>query len=125
MASKAHHIFSCAGKQQESCYICSVCLIKLATLLRASQKTPPFVASCSKFDFEWPVNLAVAGPCGGGGPGGGSLVAMVGDFPESCVVDLRSNARVATLSGHLDFTFAASWHPDQPHTLATGNQARP
>ena len=84
------------------------------------------LACRSKFDFEWPVNLAVAGPCGGaGGTGGGSLVAMVGDYPESCVVDLRSNARVATLAGHLDFTFAAAWHPDQPHTLATGNQARP
>lgn len=80
----------------------------------------------SKFDCEWPVNLAVAGPCGsaGGTGGGGSLVAMVGDYPESCVIDLRSNARVATLAGHLDFTFAAAWHPDQPHTLATGNQAR-
>ena len=83
-----------------------------------------YLAPCSKFDFGWPVNLAVAGPCGGGGTGGGSLVAMVGDYPESCVVDLRSNARVATLAGHLDFTFAASWHPDQPHTIATGNQAR-
>ena len=71
-------------------------------------------------DFEWPVNLAVACPCGGS-----SLAVMVGDHPDSHVMDLRSRARAATLTGHLDYAFAASWHPQNPHIIATGNQVRP
>jgi hypothetical protein len=72
---------------------------------------------CRQMDFRWPVNLAAASPCEGA-----SLAVMVGDHPDAVVMDLRSRTQVATLSGHLDYAFAASWHPEHAHILATGNQ---
>ena len=46
---------------------------------------------------------------------------MVGDDPVARLTDLKSGKPVAALEGHLDYSFAAAWHPDG-HLLATGNQ---
>jgi hypothetical protein len=48
---------------------------------------------------------------------------VVGDDPDAFIVDLRTRAPVMRLSGHLDYSFAASWQPEAPHIVATGNQA--
>ncbi len=73
---------------------------------------------CSSFGFEWPVNLAIANPC----EGGSSLMIVVGDDTDAFVMDLRTRNYVHRLKGHLDYSFAASWHPFDGHTVATGNQ---
>ena len=73
---------------------------------------------CSSFGFEWPVNLAIANP----NEGGSSLVVVVGDDTDAFVMDLRTRNHVHRLKGHLDYSFAASWHPSDGHTVATGNQ---
>ena len=46
---------------------------------------------------------------------------MVGDDPVARLTDLKTGKPVAALKGHLDYSFAAAWHPDG-HLLATGNQ---
>ncbi|CAL5224705.1 g7433 [Coccomyxa viridis] len=76
-----------------------------------------FQEKCS-FGFEWPVNLAIANPC----EGGSSLMIVVGDDTDAFVMDLRTRNHVHRLKGHLDYSFAASWHPFDGHTVATGNQ---
>lgn len=63
------------------------------------------------------MNLAVACPCEGS-----SSVVVVGDDPDAFVLDLRTQTAVQRLHGHLDYSFAAAWQPEQPHTVATGNQ---
>ena len=79
-------------------------------------------------DCGWAVNFATSSP-------DGALLAAVGDDPAARLLDPRccgsSNATsfqpttrksgVAVLQGHLDFSFAASWHPSGL-LLATGNQ---
>ena len=76
------------------------------------------VHCCSSFGFEWPVNLAIANPR----EGGSSLMIVVGDDTDAFVMDLRTRNYVHRLKGHLDYSFAASWHPFDGHTVATGNQ---
>lgn len=66
------------------------------------------------------MNLAVANPSEGS-----SLAIVVGDDPEAVVLDMRTKAAVMHLKGHLDYSFAASWHPNEAHTVATGNQVLP
>lgn len=51
----------------------------------------------------------------------GRMLCVVGDHTDIWLVDTVSGVTVATLGGHLDFSFAASWHPNG-HILATGNQ---
>ena len=75
---------------------------------------------CSACAFDWPVNLAVASPIEGSAPA--ALVAVVGDDPEAFIVDLRTRGHVHRLKGHLDYSFAAAWHPGNSHIVATGNQ---
>lgn len=83
-------------------------------------------------DCGWAVNFATAAP-------DGALLAAVGDDPAATLLDPRccgssssspsggsSPARtkrsgVALLRGHLDYSFAAAWHPSGV-LLATGNQ---
>ncbi len=48
-------------------------------------------------------------------------MAVVGDDPDAQLTDLKSGKPVAALKGHLDYSFAAAWHPDG-NLLATGNQ---
>jgi len=65
--------------------------------------------------YDWAVNFAAA--C----PSNDSLVAVVGDDPVAQLTDLKSGKPAAALKGHLDYSFAAAWHPDG-NLLATGNQ---
>eukprot|EP00890_Picochlorum_soloecismus_P002956 jgi/Picsp_1/3661/NSC_06498-R1_uncharacterized wd repeat-containing len=69
---------------------------------------------CERRMFDWPVNLAVAHP-------DGALVGVVGDHTETLLLDKRIDGIVASLSGHVDFSFACAWHPDG-NVIATGNQ---
>ncbi|KAF5807538.1 putative transcription factor WD40-like family [Helianthus annuus] len=66
------------------------------------------------FRFPWPVNHTSISP-------DGKLLIVVGDNPVGLLVDSRSGKTVASLFGHLDFSFASAWHPDG-QTFATGNQ---
>ncbi|XP_076901806.1 putative WD repeat-containing protein C2A9.03 [Bidens hawaiensis] len=66
------------------------------------------------FRFPWPVNHTSISP-------DGKPLVVVGDNPEGMLVDSRSGKTVASLQGHLDFSFASAWHPDG-QTFATGNQ---
>ncbi|KAA0065756.1 putative WD repeat-containing protein C2A9.03 [Cucumis melo var. makuwa] len=66
------------------------------------------------FCFPWPVNHAALNP-------DGKLLVIVGDNPEGLLVDSQTGKTVASLCGHLDFSFASAWHSDGI-TFATGNQ---
>ncbi|KAL9321585.1 hypothetical protein ACSQ67_009638 [Phaseolus vulgaris] len=66
------------------------------------------------FRFPWPVNHTSLSP-------NGKLLLIVGDNPEGMLVDSQSGKTVVNLSGHFDYSFASSWHPDGM-TFATGNQ---
>ncbi|QCD95340.1 Ca2+/calmodulin-dependent protein kinase [Vigna unguiculata] len=66
------------------------------------------------FRFPWPVNHTSLSP-------NGKLLLIVGDNPEAMLVDSQNGKPVDTLSGHFDYSFASSWHPDGM-TFATGNQ---
>ncbi|CAI8595770.1 unnamed protein product [Vicia faba] len=66
------------------------------------------------FCFPWAVNHTSLSP-------DGKLLLVVGDNPESMLVDSQNGTTVAALSGHLDFSFASAWNPDGV-TFATGNQ---
>ncbi|KAF7147541.1 hypothetical protein RHSIM_Rhsim03G0016000 [Rhododendron simsii] len=66
------------------------------------------------FSFPWPVNHTSLSP-------DGKLRIIVGDNPEGMLVDSGTGKMVASLVGHLDFSFASAWHPDGL-TFATGNQ---
>lgn len=67
--------------------------------------------------MDWAVNFATQRP------GGSGLLAVVGDDPATLLLDAKTGNRVHTLEGHLDYSFAAAWHPSGI-LLATGNQAR-
>jgi WD40 repeat protein len=70
----------------------------------------------SRFMYEWAVNFSTVCPRDAG------LMAVVGDDPDALLVDTRQGGRpVHKLQGHLDYSFAAAWHPDG-WLLATGNQ---
>lgn len=64
--------------------------------------------------MPWPANYASPSP-------DAKTLAVVGDDQKALLFDAASCKRVAELSGHLDFSFAAAWHPAGMH-LATGNQ---
>ncbi|CAN1302626.1 Uncharacterized WD repeat-containing protein C2A9.03 [Linum perenne] len=66
------------------------------------------------FSLSWPVNHTSLCP-------DGKLLAIVGDNPEGMLVDSQTGKTVATLRGHLDFSFASAWHPNG-YIFATGNQ---
>ena len=65
-------------------------------------------------EYPWAVNYTAVGR-------DGRLAAVVGDAKEAWVVDTRTGKLVQTCEGHLDFSFAAAWHPDGLR-FATGNQ---
>ncbi|MCO5552668.1 hypothetical protein L7F22_006184 [Adiantum nelumboides] len=67
-----------------------------------------------KFNFPWPVNHTSVSP-------DNRFVVVVGDSAEGFVADCQSGKAFATLTGHLDFSFASAWHPNG-HVFATGNQ---
>ncbi|KAK7401467.1 hypothetical protein VNO78_12977 [Psophocarpus tetragonolobus] len=66
------------------------------------------------FRFPWPVNHSSLSP-------DGKLLLIVGDNPEGMLVDSQNGKTIVSLSGHFDYSFASSWHPDGV-TFATGNQ---
>ncbi|XP_035550179.1 uncharacterized WD repeat-containing protein C2A9.03-like isoform X1 [Juglans regia] len=66
------------------------------------------------FRFPWPVNHTCLSP-------DGKLLIIVGDNPDGLMVDSQTGKTVMSLRGHLDFSFASSWHPDGLN-FATGNQ---
>lgn len=73
------------------------------------------VSPRSHYRLPWAVNCTVAQP------GSCRLLLTVGDDPAALLYDAASGRQVAQLQGHLDYSFAAAWHPDG-HVVATGNQ---
>ncbi|KAK9793719.1 hypothetical protein WJX73_009911 [Symbiochloris irregularis] len=69
----------------------------------------------SKWELPWAVNWSTIRPTDRG------LVACVGDHPHTLLLDANSGAVAHTLDGHVDYSFAAAWHPGG-NLLATGNQ---
>ncbi|XP_022733334.1 uncharacterized WD repeat-containing protein C2A9.03-like isoform X2 [Durio zibethinus] len=49
------------------------------------------------------------------------LITVVGDHLDGLLVDSQNGKTVATVVGHLDYSFASAWHPDG-RIFATGNQ---
>ena len=68
----------------------------------------------ARHEYPWAVNYTAVGR-------DGTLAAVVGDAKEAWVVDTRTGKLAQTCEGHLDFSFAAAWHPDGVR-FATGNQ---
>ncbi|KAK3151777.1 hypothetical protein QOZ80_3AG0250410 [Eleusine coracana subsp. coracana] len=68
----------------------------------------------SQFTFPWSVNNTSASP-------DGKLVAVLGDSSDCLLADSQSGKEVATLRGHVDYSFSSAWHPGG-HVIATGNQ---
>ncbi|KAL5992345.1 hypothetical protein ACLOJK_013262 [Asimina triloba] len=51
----------------------------------------------------------------------GKLLSVLGDSADCLVADAQSGKTIATLKGHLDYSFSSAWHPSGS-ILATGNQ---
>ncbi|KAL8204660.1 hypothetical protein R6Q57_010283 [Mikania cordata] len=66
------------------------------------------------FCFPWPVNHTSLSP-------DRKLITVVGDNLHGLLVDSTSGKTVATVEGHLDYSFASAWHPNGK-IFATGNQ---
>lgn len=66
------------------------------------------------FRFPWPVNHTSLSP-------DRKLITVVGDNLDGLLVDSGNGKTIASVEGHLDYSFASAWHPDG-HTFATGNQ---
>ncbi|XP_071723162.1 uncharacterized WD repeat-containing protein C2A9.03-like [Rutidosis leptorrhynchoides] len=66
------------------------------------------------FRFPWPVNHTSLSP-------DQRLIAVVGDNLDGLLVDSQNGKTVASVVGHLDYSFASAWHPDG-WIFATGNQ---
>ena len=64
--------------------------------------------------YPWAVNYASTSA-------DGRSTVVVGDSKEAWLVDVATGRRIATMEGHLDFSFAAAWHPNGI-LFATGNQ---
>ncbi|KAM0897894.1 hypothetical protein ACQ4PT_022268 [Festuca glaucescens] len=67
-----------------------------------------------RFTFPWSVNNTSVSP-------DGKLLAVLGDSSDCMIADAQSGQEIATLKGHLDYSFSSAWHPGG-HVLATGNQ---
>ncbi|TVU46793.1 hypothetical protein EJB05_06356, partial [Eragrostis curvula] len=68
----------------------------------------------AQFTFPWSVNNTSVSP-------DGKLLAVLGDSSDCLIADSQSGKEIATLRGHLDYSFSSAWHPGG-HVLATGNQ---
>ncbi|KAM3384181.1 hypothetical protein ACQJBY_008690 [Aegilops geniculata] len=68
----------------------------------------------SRFTLPWSVNNTSVSP-------DGKLLAVLGDSSDCVIADAQSGEEIATLKGHLDYSFSSAWHPGG-HVLATGNQ---
>nr|ACF22727.1 WD-40 repeat family [Brachypodium distachyon] len=70
----------------------------------------------TQFPFPWSVNNTSVSP-------DGKALAVLGDSSDCLIADSQSGKEIATLRGHLDYSFSSAWHPDG-RVLATGNQDR-
>ncbi|KAK6930640.1 WD40 repeat [Dillenia turbinata] len=66
------------------------------------------------FRFSWPVNHTSISP-------DRNLISVVGDQRDGLLIDTQNGKTVASVVGHLDYSFASAWHPGGC-TFATGNQ---
>ncbi|CAK9233319.1 unnamed protein product [Sphagnum jensenii] len=66
------------------------------------------------FSFPWAVNHTSVSP-------DGKVVIVVGDNPDGLLSDSQTGKVIATLKGHIDYSFASAWHPDG-QVFVTGNQ---
>eukprot|EP00253_Pinus_taeda_P028249 PITA_28249 len=71
-------------------------------------------ARIQHFSFPWAVNRASVSP-------DNKLFVVVGDGLQGFLSDCQTGKVVATLQGHLDYSFASAWHPNGT-IFATGNQ---
>ncbi|KAJ1509814.1 glycerol ethanol, ferric requiring protein [Coelomomyces lativittatus] len=67
-----------------------------------------------QFKLPWAVNCCTQSP-------DHRMLAAVGDGCETIILDAKRGDEIATLKGHLDYSFASAWSPDGLR-LATGNQ---
>mmetsp|Transcript_10618 Transcript_10618/g.21014 ORF Transcript_10618/g.21014 Transcript_10618/m.21014 type:complete len:449 (-) Transcript_10618:78-1424(-) len=68
----------------------------------------------NKFQMPWSVNYTAISP-------DGKLACVVGDATEAVLLDMTTGQRVGECNKHLDYSFAAAWHPGG-NLLTTGNQ---
>ncbi|GLJ08521.1 hypothetical protein SUGI_0090400 [Cryptomeria japonica] len=66
------------------------------------------------FSLPWAVNHTSVSP-------DKKLLVVVGDDANGLLSDCQTGKTVASLRGHLDYSFASAWHPDG-RIFATGNQ---
>ncbi|XP_075512036.1 putative WD repeat-containing protein C2A9.03 isoform X2 [Primulina tabacum] len=66
------------------------------------------------FCFPWPVNHTSMNP-------DGKLLTVVGDDCDGILFDTHNRKKIASIVGHLDYSFACAWHPNG-RIFATGNQ---
>ncbi|KAM3586886.1 hypothetical protein VKS41_001936 [Umbelopsis sp. WA50703] len=67
-----------------------------------------------EFHFPWAVNCSTMSM-------DKRLLCAVGDATESIIADAQTGKVITTLTGHIDYSFACCWSPDDRY-LATGNQ---
>ncbi|KAJ2956061.1 hypothetical protein NQZ79_g8046 [Umbelopsis isabellina] len=69
-----------------------------------------------EFDFPWAVNCSALSM-------DKRILCAVGDATESIIADAQTGKGklITTLTGHVDYSFACCWSPDDRY-LATGNQ---
>eukprot|EP00873_Tetraselmis_striata_P025363 jgi/Tetstr1/445627/TSEL_003432.t1 len=73
------------------------------------------VAPYAAYTMPWAVNYSAVNPTNS------KMMCVVGDDCEVALMDVGSGKRVASMRGHMDYSFAAAWHPGG-HVVATGNQ---
>jgi len=66
------------------------------------------------FEFPWPVNCSALS-------GDKRLLCAVGDDTDTIIADAQTGKVINRLHGHIDYSFACCWSPDDRY-LATGNQ---
>ncbi|TPX69641.1 hypothetical protein SpCBS45565_g02287 [Spizellomyces sp. 'palustris'] len=64
--------------------------------------------------FKWPINCTTLSP-------DRRMLCVVGDNPNTLIVDSEAGEHLATLKGHIDYSFACAWSPCG-RLVATGNQ---
>ncbi|CAG8762995.1 9421_t:CDS:2, partial [Dentiscutata heterogama] len=54
------------------------------------------------YDFQWPVNCTAVSP-------NKKLLCVVGDDTDTVIASADSGKNIATLKGHIDYSFACCW----------------
>ncbi|KAK9431072.1 WD40-repeat-containing domain protein [Lipomyces doorenjongii] len=68
----------------------------------------------AEHQYPWAINCTATSP-------NGKMRIVVGDAPETMLVDTTNGEIMSMISGHKDYSFACAWSNDG-YTLATGNQ---